>query len=137
MINHFLTSAQRSRDDIAKMKAVQQKVIGNPSEVTAEKARWCETAGRKVGGVALERDEQAVALGEGNRCYPAATSYQGPRDMNAPHMARKTRATRLTPHGELMREVLEVCVGIYSSISMLTGTTGYDKIRDVWAEKGS
>lgn len=115
--------------EIEAMKDVRNRILGPRSLVTPQKACKDES-GVFVGGIAFERDDAAVSVGEGNRCYPSSTSYQTNRGMTAPHRGRKTFGEPLTDHASIVRDMLAVsylpvqsCIRRDSDTSYQVGAT--------------
>ncbi|KAF6746511.1 hypothetical protein DFP72DRAFT_1076355 [Ephemerocybe angulata] len=106
---------------------VVDRILGDPSEMSASKATVDKNTGAYQGGVAFERNAAATSVSSSNRCYPLSTSYQANHHMNAPHKSRKTLGLPLSGHAALVKDILKV--GAVSGMSGLeSGPEGLDEL---------
>lgn len=90
------------------MERVRDAILGPREEMTAEKPKWNEKKQKWTGGTAFERDDRAVNLVNGPRCYPLSISYQVPKGMDAPTKGRKVYGRTMDDHVKLTKEILRV-----------------------------
>ena len=71
------------------------------------RTRECSTQndGEWSGGVAWERDNCAVGVGKGGRCYTVAQSYEEPARLTGVTAAAKTYNGELGYHGKLRKRL--------------------------------
>ncbi|KAI0706661.1 hypothetical protein C8Q76DRAFT_801057 [Earliella scabrosa] len=71
-----------SADQLEALKVAQAALIGEPAEISPEKAKW--DGSKYTGGIAFERSRYAVSVEENSRTYTLAQSYQVQRNITGP-----------------------------------------------------
>ncbi|KAJ3526596.1 hypothetical protein NMY22_g10104 [Coprinellus aureogranulatus] len=116
-----IRGSQRPRDDVRKvwtlnkdqyddeflqkLKEVQSELLGDPAKIRPGKATFDPQTGEWEGGIAFERSAQAVNLPTGDRSYPTSTSFQVPKNLDAPSAGRKLFERPVNAHGLLTRKL--------------------------------
>ena len=67
----------------------QAALIGEPAEISPEKAKW--DGSKYTGGIAFERSRYAVSVEENSRTYTLAQSYQVQRNITGPCVGSKVQ----------------------------------------------
>jgi hypothetical protein len=107
MLNHVFRLSH-SPVDLANLKDVQTRIMGDPTKIKAGKPRIDQDTGEHIGGVEFERDDSAISVQPNNRAYPVSTSIQLARNMDAPQRGRKTGGLGLSEKARLVKDILKV-----------------------------
>ena len=91
-------------DDIDKLSAARDKMLGPESEMTLEKP--IIENGNLVGGTYFERLGQVGV--KNTRCYSLSITHQHPRGVVGPTAAGKVYEGSLSDHGKIRKEIVSV-----------------------------